>query len=112
LNENILESAISQPAQQFGGCYLHPTLEDQMAAYLYYLSKAHAFVDGNKRTSIASAEFFLRKNGFYLDMSIDLTFEVVLMVVNDKVDREYLPEILARHIKPLSNHPHLGSRHS
>ena len=35
------------------------------AAYAYGISKAHAFVDGNKRTAFVSGATFLRLNGWH-----------------------------------------------
>ena len=35
------------------------------AAYAFGISKAHAFVDGNKRTAFVTALTFLRLNGFH-----------------------------------------------
>lgn len=111
LNEGALDSAINQPKQQFSGSYLHPTLEAQASAYLFYINKAHAFVDGNKRTSIAAAEFFLRKNGYYLKISTSLAYNTTIAVATDQCSREYLTDIIARHMKPLSSHPYLARRH-
>lgn len=51
---------------------LHSTFTDQIpsmdvvemgAAYLFYMSKNHLFVDGNKRTALGSCITFLRLNG-------------------------------------------------
>ncbi|NJM36888.1 MAG: type II toxin-antitoxin system death-on-curing family toxin [Akkermansiaceae bacterium] len=51
---------------------LHSTFTDQLpsmdviemgAAYLFYMSKNHLFVDGNKRTALGSCITFLRLNG-------------------------------------------------
>ena len=36
------------------------------AAYAYGIAKAHAFVDGNKRTAFVAAFTFLRLNGVFL----------------------------------------------
>lgn len=41
-----------------------PGLEDLAAAYAFGLVKAHAFVDGNKRTALVAALAFLRLNGY------------------------------------------------
>jgi len=40
------------------------SLADIAAAYAFGISKAHAFVDGNKRTGFVTALTFLRLNGF------------------------------------------------
>jgi death-on-curing protein len=33
------------------------------AAYLFYLSRNHPFIDGNKRTALAACLFFMQVNG-------------------------------------------------
>ena len=44
--------------------YGSPTLADLAAAYAFGVVKAHAFVDGNKRTALVTALTFLRLNGY------------------------------------------------
>ena len=41
------------------------------AAYAYGLAKAHAFVDGNKRTAFFVASDFLDQNGYELQAAVD-----------------------------------------
>jgi death-on-curing protein len=43
--------------------YANPGLAEIAAAYAFGISKAHAFVDGNKRTAFVTALTFLRLNG-------------------------------------------------
>lgn len=43
--------------------YGEPDVFDIAAAYAYGICKAHAFVDGNKRTAFVAAFTFLRLNG-------------------------------------------------
>ena len=43
--------------------YAEPSLEEIAAAYAFGIAKAHAFVDGNKRTAFVTALTFLRLNG-------------------------------------------------
>lgn len=43
--------------------YGDPDLHDLAAAYAFGIAKAHAFVDGNKRTAFVTAATFLRLNG-------------------------------------------------
>jgi death-on-curing protein len=61
-DEGLLESAVAMPAAQYGGEFLHPDIASMAAAYLFHLCRNHAFVDGNKRTALASAEVFLLVN--------------------------------------------------
>jgi len=45
------------------GQKLYPTIYHQAAAYMYHITKGHVFNDGNKRTGLAVALTFLRRNG-------------------------------------------------
>ncbi len=44
--------------------YTEAGLGEVAAAYAFGIAKAHAFVDGNKRTAFVTAITFLRLNGF------------------------------------------------
>ena len=44
--------------------YRNADLAEIAAAYAFGISKAHAFVDGNKRTAFVTAGTFLRLNGY------------------------------------------------
>ncbi|MEG4329587.1 Fic family protein, partial [Microcoleus sp. herbarium5] len=48
-DEGLLESALAQPQATFGGQFLHSTISEQAAAYLYHIAMNHPFIDGNKR---------------------------------------------------------------
>lgn len=65
----LVESAIARPEQSFGDEYVHGTLCEQAAAYLFHLCKNHGFVDGNKRVALACALGFLGMNGVFVDGS-------------------------------------------
>ena len=45
------------------GKTLYPSIYHQAAAYMYHVIKGHVFNDGNKRTGLAVALTFLRRNG-------------------------------------------------
>jgi len=44
--------------------YSDADLTEIAAAYAFGIAKAHAFVDGNKRTAFVAAVTFLRMNGY------------------------------------------------
>ena len=46
--------------------YEDPDVHDLAAAYAFGISKAHAFIDGNKRTAFVACATFLRLNGRHL----------------------------------------------
>jgi death on curing protein len=62
----LLQSALAQPQASFAGQWLHKDLYTMAAAYSYHLCQNHPFVDGNKRTALASALVFLELNGISL----------------------------------------------
>jgi death-on-curing protein len=59
----LLRSAIAMPETTFDGEYLHPSVFEMAAAYLFHLARNHPFVDGNRRTAIMCALVFLGFNG-------------------------------------------------
>jgi prophage maintenance system killer protein len=61
----LLESAIKSPINQH--YYTRTDNIYHLAAVLAQkIMLNHSFSDGNKRTSVAAADMFLRKNGYYL----------------------------------------------
>lgn len=58
-----LSGALGAVMQTFEGRDLYPSLEDKAAHLLYFLTKNHPFVDGNKRIAAAIFLWFLEKNG-------------------------------------------------
>jgi death-on-curing protein len=68
-DEGLLESALAQPKATFGGQFLHPTISEQAAAYLYHIAMNHPFIDGNKRTAFAVTDTFLRLNACTLNLT-------------------------------------------
>ena len=45
---------------------LFPTVEEKAAHLLYFVTKNHSFIDGNKRIAAALFVYFLQKNGIIL----------------------------------------------
>lgn len=62
-DEGLLESALAQPQQTFGGEELYPSLAEKAARYAFGIVNNHPFADGNKRTGAAVLAVFLRANG-------------------------------------------------
>jgi death on curing protein len=56
-----LESAVTQPQQVY--FYEQADLFEIAAAYAFHIAEAQAYLDGNKRTAVASALIFLELNG-------------------------------------------------
>ncbi len=58
----LLESAVMGTQSSFGGQYLHEDIFTMAAAYACGIIKNHPFLDGNKRTGMATALTFLYAN--------------------------------------------------
>ena len=61
-DQSLLEAACARPTNKHS--YGEENVFALAAAYAYGIAKAHAFVDGNKRTAFVTAVAFLRMNGF------------------------------------------------
>jgi len=55
-------SSINQIKQSFGNLELYPSIEEKAANLLYFITKNHSFVDGNKRIAAACFLYFLQQN--------------------------------------------------
>lgn len=99
---NLLESAVTAPQTTMMGKPLFTDPVEIAAAYLFYLCRNHPFVDGNKRTALATCLVFLSENGLLPDETLDTdAWEALTMAVAaSRLDREQtaqrLREILNR----------------
>jgi death-on-curing protein len=59
----LLESAVAAPQATMLGEPLFTNPVEMAAACLFYLCRNHPFVDGNKRTALATCLVFLSENG-------------------------------------------------
>jgi death-on-curing protein len=89
-DEGLLESALAQPPATFGGQFLHPTISEQAAAYLYHIAMNHPFIDGNKRTAFAVMDTFLRLNACTLNFTDDRAYDLVRRVARGTMTKEEL----------------------
>ena len=60
---NLFSEAVVMPFASFSGDYFHSDIYEMAAAYAFHICQNHPFVDGNKRTALASALVFLDMNG-------------------------------------------------
>ena len=69
--EALLESAVAAPQATMMGEPLFTDPVEIAAAYLFYLCRNHPFVDGNKRTALATCLVFLSENDLLPDEMLD-----------------------------------------
>ena len=96
-SREMVESAIGIPSSTFGGAYLHPTVPDMAAAYLFHLVENHPCLDGNKRVGTMAALVFLELNDYDFDATDDELTDVVLQVASDKMPKDALSAFFRQH---------------
>ena len=83
-----------------GGKYLHGTLAEMAAAYLFHIARNHPFVDGNKRTALMTTLIFLGLNGRLLAAGDDELTDLVLGVAAGKVSKAQTAVFIERYSRP------------
>lgn len=83
----LLESAVAAPQASVGGQSPFKGLAEVAAAYLFYLSRNHPFIDGNKRTALGACIVFLRLNGVEPKADGPEWEELTLAVAASAIDR-------------------------
>ena len=81
----MLKSAIGMPSSTFSGEYLHPTIPEMAAAYLFHLVENHPFLDGNKRVGAMASLVFLDLNGYEFDATDEQFTDLVMRVASGKM---------------------------
>ena len=82
----LLEAACARPINLHA--YEDPTLPKLAASYAFGISKAHAFVDGNKRTAFVAAATFLRLNGYGFRPDLVEGLKMVEGLAADRVSQD------------------------
>lgn len=99
----ILESAVSMPMAWFEGRFLHEDVPAMAAAYLFHICQGHAFVDGNKRTAVASAIMFLELNAWQLTSSNKELLDLTLRVAQGELLKDQVIQWVRDNAEPQSN---------
>lgn len=94
-DQNLLLSAIAQPQTTFDGQYLHNTLHDKAAAYLFHICQNHPFIDGNKRVATVSALMFLAMNDLPIDYNENELEQLTRSVAEGKTKKGAISVFLA-----------------
>lgn len=101
-DEGLLRSALAQPMASFGGAYLHGSLYEMAASYLYSLVSNHAFIDGNKRVGLLAAGVFLNLNGYSISREhTQALYELTMRVARGESTKEEISTLLHAWSSPL-----------
>lgn len=101
-DEALQESAVAAPQATMLGTPLFTDPAEIAAAYLFYLCRHHAFLDGNKRVALATCLVFLSENGRLPqeDLDADAWEALTLDVAASRLDREQTTARLRALVQP------------
>ena len=94
---NLLDSALENPFQSFGGEELYPTLQAKAARLGYGLIKNHCMIDGNKRIGTHAMLVSLAINGIELDYTQKELYETILAIADGSLEYEHLLKWILEH---------------
>ena len=97
-DQGAVESAVFRP--QIG---YYNSVEEEAAALMESLGNNHGFIDGNKRIAFTAADVFLRRNGFFLDVTADEGFDFIYGSM-DRGEFRFGAIVcwIGKHVKPLN----------
>lgn len=97
-DRGLLESAVMMPTAMFGGKFLHDGIPSMAAAYLFHICRNHPFMDGNKRTGLASAEMFVLFNNMRLDATNVEVEELTIGVAAGRISKNETVDFFSKHV--------------
>jgi death-on-curing protein len=95
----LLESALARPQNKYS--YGEADLAVLAAAYGFGIARNHPFIDGNKRTALASMIVFLNLNKLDLDAPQEAATAIVLALAAGEIGEDVLARWIGDNIGPL-----------
>lgn len=96
-DEGMLDSALFNPFQSFGGEALYSSIQEKAAQLCFGLIKNHPMVDGNKRIGIHVMLVFLALNDYELLYTQKELSDTILALAASKIDAEEMHEWIIEH---------------
>jgi death-on-curing protein len=93
----LIESALGSAQNAF--LYGRSDLFEIAAAYAFHIAQSQAFVDGNKRTGVAAAISFLRKNGVCYPKDDGSLYKAMIEIAQKRLDKNGLAAVLKQQAK-------------
>ena len=90
--DDSFKGSIGNIYQSFGGQEVYPSLEEKAANLLYFVTKNHSFLDGNKRIAATVFLYFLDRNGMLYDTDGNKTLDDHTLVALTIMIAESRPE--------------------
>ena len=96
-DEGMLDLALNNPFQSFGGKELYPSIQAKAARLCFGLVKNHAMLDGNKRLGAHVMLVFLALNGYELSYSQKELSDVILALASGDIGEKEILQWIIEH---------------
>ena len=96
-DEGMLDLALNNPFQSFGGKELYPSIQAKAARLCFGLVKNHAMLDGNKRLGAHTMLVFLAINGYELSYSQKELSDVILALASGNIGEKEILQWIIEH---------------
>ncbi len=96
----LLDSALARPQASFNGKSVYQDIWTMAAVYAHGIIKNHPFIDGNKRTGMATALIFLDVNNYEITLSNDDVYSIGIDLAQSKVSYEIVATIFKDYTIP------------
>ena len=97
---SLLSAALAMPEASLGGVYLHTSLAEMAAAYLFHITQNHPFLDGNKRAALATALAFVWLNGQRLEAGEAESTVLVMGVAAGRAGKAEAAVFISARLRP------------
>ncbi len=97
LDEGMLDLALNNPFQSFGGKELYPSIQAKAARLCFVLVRNHAMLDGNKRLGTHVMLVFLALNGYELSYSQKELSDVILALASGNIGEKEILQWIIEH---------------
>ena len=96
-DEGMLDLALNNPFQSFGGKELYPSIQAKAARLCFGLVRKHAMLDGNKRLGTHVMLVFLALNGYELSYSQKELSDVILELASGNIGEKEILQWIIEH---------------
>lgn len=98
--DDLIESALTRPQNRYAYAP-ESDLPTLAAAYVFWLTRNHGYIDGNKRVGFAATATFLLLNGARLTATEVEAYDLVVGVVEGRYSEEDVALSIRSHSEPI-----------
>lgn len=91
----LLDSALNHVFTEFEGHRLYYTPVEIASAYFFHICQNHCFIDGNKRTALATGLIFLDLNGIEISDPNGQLYDMMIGITEGKINKNKIQRILS-----------------